>query len=235
MLQRDAVWLKKVEITDLRNIKRRLYLSTIHKELSVTPLHAKIPLFMIKRKIWCNLCIDLVAFTSGIFKGAVFQSLDGIVISANCKLRKIFTLKSVPLDTADQDGLAHSEKDQFHTADRYMEGISNQALPCTNLLFTADGQTDMLPRACQLNSDVPQVTQLLNMNTLCPAEQKSGTQPLSSPELGHHQHLELVPDFNGKPVKLTEDRSHVNIMPSPRQQPGSSILNQLKYPDRLQG
>ncbi|XP_044308038.1 protein CFAP20DC isoform X2 [Varanus komodoensis] len=91
-------------ITDLRNIKRRLYLSTIHKELSVTPLHAKIPLFMIKRKIWCNLCIDLVAFTSGIFKGAVFQSLDGIVISANCKLRKIFTLKSVPLDTADQDG-----------------------------------------------------------------------------------------------------------------------------------
>jgi len=38
-------------ITDLGNIKRRLYLSTVHKELSVTPLHAKIPLFMIKRKI----------------------------------------------------------------------------------------------------------------------------------------------------------------------------------------
>lgn len=38
-------------ITDLRNIKRRLYLSTVHKEVSSTPLHAKIPLFMIKRKI----------------------------------------------------------------------------------------------------------------------------------------------------------------------------------------
>lgn len=38
-------------ITDLGNIKRRLYLSTVHKELSSTPLHAKIPLFMIKRKI----------------------------------------------------------------------------------------------------------------------------------------------------------------------------------------
>uniref|UniRef100_A0A8C4P7J3 CFA20 domain-containing protein n=1 Tax=Dromaius novaehollandiae TaxID=8790 RepID=A0A8C4P7J3_DRONO len=38
-------------ITDLGNIKRRLYLSTVHKELSVTPLHAKIPLLMIKRKI----------------------------------------------------------------------------------------------------------------------------------------------------------------------------------------
>ncbi|XP_027443421.1 protein CFAP20DC isoform X9 [Zalophus californianus] len=90
-------------ITDLGNIKRRLYLSTVHKELSSTPLHAKIPLFMIKRKIWCNLCIDLVAFTSEIFKGAVFQSLDGIIVSANCKLRKIFTLKCKPKDTADKD------------------------------------------------------------------------------------------------------------------------------------
>uniref|UniRef100_A0A8D0XLK2 CFA20 domain-containing protein n=1 Tax=Sus scrofa TaxID=9823 RepID=A0A8D0XLK2_PIG len=41
-------------ITDLRNIKRRLYLSTVHKEVSSTPLHAKIPLFMIKRKIGEN-------------------------------------------------------------------------------------------------------------------------------------------------------------------------------------
>ncbi|XP_054451059.1 protein CFAP20DC isoform X2 [Pteronotus mesoamericanus] len=90
-------------ITDLGNIKRRLYLSTVHKELSSTPLHAKIPLFMIKRKIWCNLCIDLVAFTSEIFKGAVFQSLDGIIVSANCKLRKIFTLKYKPQDTTDKD------------------------------------------------------------------------------------------------------------------------------------
>lgn len=43
-------------ITDLGNIKRRLYLSTVHKELSSTPLHAKIPLFMIKRKIVSITC-----------------------------------------------------------------------------------------------------------------------------------------------------------------------------------
>ncbi|XP_070789625.1 protein CFAP20DC [Pituophis catenifer annectens] len=137
-------------ITDLGNIKRRLYLSTIHKELSVTPLHAKIPLFMIKRKIWCNLCIDLVAFTSEIFKGAVFQSLDGIIVSANCKLRKIFTLKSNPLNPADDD---------------------------------ADGPRDTIPRACQLNADVPQITQLLNMKKLHQAEQKCRGRPLNSPEL----------------------------------------------------
>ncbi|XP_039098420.1 protein CFAP20DC isoform X10 [Hyaena hyaena] len=135
-------------ITDLGNIKRRLYLSTVHKELSSTPLHAKIPLFMIKRKIWCNLCIDLVAFTSEIFKGAVFQSLDGIIVSANCKLRKIFTLKCKPQDTADKD----------------------------------DEPTDIIPRSCQLTTDVPQVTQLLNMTKLRQTEIKFGGHPLKSAE-----------------------------------------------------
>ncbi|XP_028335163.1 protein CFAP20DC isoform X10 [Physeter macrocephalus] len=138
-------------ITDLMNIKRRLYLSTVHKELSSTPLHAKIPLFMIKRKIWCNLCIDLVAFTSEIFKGAVFQSLDGIIVSANCKLRKIFTLKCWPQDTADKD----------------------------------DEPTDIIPRSCQLTTDVPQVTQLLNMTKLHQTEIKFGGHPLSSAESGN--------------------------------------------------
>lgn len=56
MQRKLAYWWKYLlcfffRITDLGNIKRRLYLSTVHKELSSTPLHAKIPLFMIKRKI----------------------------------------------------------------------------------------------------------------------------------------------------------------------------------------
>ncbi|XP_076984935.1 protein CFAP20DC isoform X2 [Tamandua tetradactyla] len=144
-------------ITDLGNIKRRLYLSTVHKELSSTPLHAKIPLFMIKRKIWCNLCIDMVAFTSEIFKGAVFQSLDGIIVSANCKLRKIFTLKSKPQDTAEKDAVY---------------GVS----------FPRDEPTNIIPRSCQLTTDVPQVTQLLNMTKLRQIEMKFGGHPLNSAE-----------------------------------------------------
>ncbi|XP_040310530.1 protein CFAP20DC isoform X9 [Herpailurus yagouaroundi] len=144
-------------ITDLGNIKRRLYLSTVHKELSSTPLHAKIPLFMIKRKIWCNLCIDLVAFTSEIFKGAVFQSLDGIIVSANCKLRKIFTLKRKPQDTVDKD--------------------AGYGVP-----FPTNEPTDIIPRSCQLTTDVPQVTQLLNMTKLRQTEIKFGGHPLNSAE-----------------------------------------------------
>nr|XP_060622442.1 protein CFAP20DC isoform X1 [Anolis sagrei ordinatus] len=159
-------------ITDLGNIKRRLYLSTIHKELSVTPLHAKIPLFMIKRKIWCNLCIDLVAFTSEIFKGAVFQSLDGIIVSANCKLRKIFTLKSKPLDRADEE---------------------------------VSGPIDTIPRTCQLNSDVPQVTQLLNMNKLRQTEQKCGGRLLTSPELDHIMNRGSTTARNNR----NQDKSHI--------------------------
>uniref|UniRef100_A0A8I3W6D0 CFAP20 domain containing n=1 Tax=Callithrix jacchus TaxID=9483 RepID=A0A8I3W6D0_CALJA len=112
---------------------------------------------MIKRKIWCNLCIDLVAFTSEIFKGAVFQSLDGIVVSANCKLRKIFTLKSKPQDTADKDAI--------------------YGVP-----FSTDEPTDIIPRSCQLTTDVPHVTQLLNMTKLRQTEIKFGGHPLRTAE-----------------------------------------------------
>ncbi|XP_075014556.1 protein CFAP20DC isoform X1 [Calonectris borealis] len=145
-------------ITDLGNIKRRLYLSTVHKELSVTPLHAKIPLFTIKRKIWCNMCIDLVAFTSEIFRGAVFQSLDGISISANCKLRKIFTLKSKPQDTAEEDDMC--------------------------VPFMPYEPTDVIPRICQLNTDVPQVTQLLNLTKIHKPEIKCRRYPVTVQETG---------------------------------------------------
>ncbi|XP_054243444.1 protein CFAP20DC [Indicator indicator] len=145
-------------ITDLGNIKRRLYLSTVRKEVSVTPLHAIIPLVMIKRKIWCNMCIDLIAFTSEIFRGAVFQSLDGIVISANCKLRKIFTLKSKPHDTSKEDGVC--------------------------VPFLTCEPTDVIPQTCQLNTDVPQVTQLLNLTKIQKPEIKSRKDPVAVQEIG---------------------------------------------------
>ncbi|MEE6501860.1 hypothetical protein FKM82_004340 [Ascaphus truei] len=144
-------------ITDLANIKRRLYLSTVHKELSATPLHAKIPLFIIKRKVWCNLCIDLVAFTSGIFKGAVFQSLDGIIVSANCKLRKIFTMKLKPQDTVEDD-------------DIYRATLSSNE------------PADCIPRSCQITTDVHQVTQVLDMTKLRQSETKHEGRPIASSE-----------------------------------------------------
>eukprot|EP00076_Gallus_gallus_P026020 XP_015148791.1 uncharacterized protein C3orf67 homolog isoform X3 [Gallus gallus] len=167
-------------ITDLGNIKRRLYLSTVQKELSVTPLHAKIPLFMIRRKIWCNLCIDLVAFTSEIFRGANFQSLDGITISASCKLRKIFTLKSKPQDTAEENDM--------------------DVVP-----FTPCEPTDDIPRSCQLNTDVPQVTQLLNLAKIHKPEIKCRSSPITVQETAR-----LVNRGQGnKNSNKTQDVSHI--------------------------
>nr|XP_020453597.1 uncharacterized protein C3orf67 homolog [Monopterus albus] len=88
-------------ITDSEHLKRRLHLSTVHKELSATLLHAKIPFVELKRNIWSTLCIDLVSFTAELFKG--FLTLDGITLFATCKVRRIFTMKTEPTGMSDDD------------------------------------------------------------------------------------------------------------------------------------
>ncbi|XP_055503555.1 protein CFAP20DC-like [Leucoraja erinacea] len=167
-------------ITDLGNIKRRLYLSTIHKEFSTTPLHAKIPLSIIKRKIWSNVCIDMVSFASAAFKGTGFQFLDRIIVSANCKLRKIFTMKFQPLDTTFED-------------DMY-------SLQCIS-----DGPTDMIPKCCQLAIDIDQVTQLLNVVKLKRGELRIGSQQLASADLDQPSSRGIV---SARSVR-NQDISHI--------------------------
>ncbi|XP_054473499.1 uncharacterized protein C3orf67 homolog [Anoplopoma fimbria] len=88
-------------ITDSEHLKRRLHISTVHKELSATLLHAKIPFVGLKRSIWSTLCIDLESFTGELFKG--FLSLDGITLFATCKVRRIFTMKTEPTGMSNDD------------------------------------------------------------------------------------------------------------------------------------
>lgn len=52
------------------------------------------------------------------------------------------------------------------------------------LPFTANDPMDTIPRTCQLNTDVPQVTQLLNMTKLRQPEIRFGGRPLTSSESG---------------------------------------------------
>ena len=62
---------------------------------------------------------------SGLFKGQVFKSLEGISIGGSCMLRRVFTLKSPPPDT-----------------------IVEQA-------YTTDASAlEEIPRACQMPSGV---------------------------------------------------------------------------------
>ncbi|XP_062419763.1 uncharacterized protein C3orf67 homolog isoform X2 [Pungitius pungitius] len=88
-------------ITDLEHLKRRLHISTVHKELSATLLHARIPFVGLKRSIWSNLCIDLESFSGELFKG--FLTLDAITLFATCKVRRIFTMKTEPSGGSNDD------------------------------------------------------------------------------------------------------------------------------------
>ncbi|XP_035808735.1 uncharacterized protein C3orf67 homolog isoform X5 [Amphiprion ocellaris] len=130
-------------ITDSEHLKRRLHLSTVHKELSATPLHAKIPFVGLRRNVWSTLCIDLVSLTGELFKE--FLRLDGISLFATCKVRRIFTMKTEPTGTSDDD-----------------------------MFFGGAGLMDLIPRSCQYPPDVKQITQVLNMENLRKADMRTG-------------------------------------------------------------
>lgn len=51
---------------------------------------------------------------------------------------------------------------------------------------STDEPTDMIPRSCQLATDVPHVTQLLNMTKVCQTEIKFGGHRVQSAESGRH-------------------------------------------------
>ncbi|XP_048054862.1 uncharacterized protein C3orf67 homolog isoform X2 [Megalobrama amblycephala] len=141
-------------VTDEEHLKRRLYLSTVHKELSATPLHARIPLASLIRNTWCNLCVDLDSLTTEIFRGKRFLSLDGIIISACCKLRRIFTMKNEPADCMDGG------------------------------LEIRNGPKEEIPRNCQFPTEVQHVIQLVNIKTLGQTDLKGGPANSDTEETG---------------------------------------------------
>ncbi|KAH9489325.1 hypothetical protein Btru_057597 [Bulinus truncatus] len=132
-------------ITDLGNNKRRILLSTSQKEIQVTPLHAKVPLTIVHRAIWLNLALDMVSLVGDMWTGQTFRSVDQIAISANCKLKRVFTMKSQPPDTTEDEEL--------------------ELLPSVNT-----GEMDHIPKQCQLSADVEHLTQVLTLSKIKSAE-----------------------------------------------------------------
>ncbi|XP_061905025.1 uncharacterized protein C3orf67 homolog isoform X4 [Entelurus aequoreus] len=112
----DKDFSMELVVTDVGHLKRRLYLSTVHKDLSATLWHAKIPLSGVKRNIWTTLFVDLGSFTRELFKAAGFLSLDGITLFASCSVRRIFTVKAEPSGLSsegiDQQSAARSASSQ---------------------------------------------------------------------------------------------------------------------------
>lgn len=89
----------ELAITDISSSKRRLVFSSASKDLTVNPMHARIPNSAFIRGIWANISIDLVHCVQACFGHSTFRSLDSITISSFCRLRRVFTMRSPLMDT----------------------------------------------------------------------------------------------------------------------------------------
>ena len=91
----------EIAVTDQTQNKRRIFFSSNLKDISVTPLHAKFPLTLLNAGSWLNMCLDLESLVSDTFNGPKFRAVESFTITANCRLKKVFTLRVAPLDTSE--------------------------------------------------------------------------------------------------------------------------------------
>ncbi|KAJ3210901.1 hypothetical protein HDU67_004920 [Dinochytrium kinnereticum] len=90
-------------LSDLNHNKRRFFLTTASKTIKQTALHVSLPMHILKRGIWTNLCIDLQFLISETFRGQTFRTLDFIALCGTFRLRKVFTLKNRPCSYDEYD------------------------------------------------------------------------------------------------------------------------------------
>ncbi|XP_074646919.1 protein CFAP20DC-like isoform X2 [Tubulanus polymorphus] len=128
----------EIGLKDMGNNKRRLVFSTALKETVTTPLHAKVPLTYIKRSMWMNLCLDMVSFIGGTWKLQTFKAIESLTVCANCRIRRIFTMKVQPMDTTSDDVAT----------------------------LNSSSDLDVIPKQCQLPTELNHVTQVLNVNLI---------------------------------------------------------------------
>jgi len=69
--------------------------SSSSKDIVINTLHCRIPINVsIPIGVWFNLSIDVLSFVSDCFKFQTFRSIDYISITANCKIRRIFSMRN---------------------------------------------------------------------------------------------------------------------------------------------
>jgi len=106
--------LLEVAVTDTTSARRWLLLGASTEEAHTTMRFARLPLLGLPRGTWFNLCVDLQSLVDGAF-GQEVKSVDGIVIHPECRLRKIFTLRSLP-NTSEVDGMIKVDQSGFPSA-----------------------------------------------------------------------------------------------------------------------
>jgi hypothetical protein len=86
----------EISLTDNNKTKRRLIFTTSSKEIVVNPFHARIPAAL-PTGVWISLSLDISSFVLDLFKLPI-KCIDGINITGNCKIRRIFTMKSALIE-----------------------------------------------------------------------------------------------------------------------------------------
>lgn len=141
-------------VVDISSNKRRILFSTTQKEVQSTPLHAKVPLNIIKRGMWLNLCLDLVSLVGDLWRGQTFKAVESVCVTATCQLRKIFTMKRPPYETANENDIDQNCQIEF----------------------------DHIPKQCQFANDVQQETQVINLKKIVRANKLQSSDDSSSQE-----------------------------------------------------
>ena len=95
----------EIAITDTNNIKRRLIFTSSLKEITYTNFHCRIPLLNFPINKWTNFEINVASLTNDCFKNNSLKCIDYIYLSANCKIRKIYSLKNSILNSSIPRGL----------------------------------------------------------------------------------------------------------------------------------
>lgn len=84
----------EISITDTTNIKRRIIFTSSSRDISYNNLHCRIPLLNFPINKWTNFEINVSSLVKDCFKQLALKCIDSIHLSANCKIRKIYSLKN---------------------------------------------------------------------------------------------------------------------------------------------
>jgi hypothetical protein len=93
----------EIATTDISNTKRRIVFSSASKDMTVNPMHARVPNSAFVRGTWANISIDISRCMLACFGHSTFRSLDSISISCFCKVRRVFTMRAALMDTTDSN------------------------------------------------------------------------------------------------------------------------------------
>ena len=58
---------------------------------------------------WLNLVLDLGSLVRELWQPHSYKALESLCLSGSCRLRRIFTMKSQPLDTSSDEGIELQE------------------------------------------------------------------------------------------------------------------------------